>query len=152
MLKFHHISAAFRGSEERYPNVAAYYKKLRDRPSIKKTWPPTWIDGPGMGTLKDIWNASPFLFPTTPSLCVFQNLSAYRLTNFDLCCEQNKWEQNVNILVCFWVISFKKKETLKRAVLMSDGFKQSSKILLLCYFKGWLKSFVYIFLWNEDLS
>uniref|UniRef100_A0A3B3HH28 Glutathione S-transferase rho n=1 Tax=Oryzias latipes TaxID=8090 RepID=A0A3B3HH28_ORYLA len=42
------------GSEERYPNVAAYYKKLRDRPSIKKTWPPTWIDGPGMGTLKDI--------------------------------------------------------------------------------------------------
>lgn len=72
-------------------------------------------------------------------LQVFVFFKTYRhigLRILILCCEQNKWEQNVNILVCFWVISFKKKETLKRAVLMSDGFKQSSKILLLCYFKG----------------
>ncbi|XP_061672494.1 glutathione S-transferase A-like [Syngnathoides biaculeatus] len=40
---------------ERYPNVAAYYDLLKDRPSIKASWPPHWLENPkGQDTLKDI--------------------------------------------------------------------------------------------------
>ncbi|XP_070840046.1 glutathione S-transferase A-like [Chaetodon trifascialis] len=39
--------------EERYPKLAAYYNGLKDRPSIKATWPPTWLDSPGQDMLKD---------------------------------------------------------------------------------------------------
>ncbi|XP_076610109.1 glutathione S-transferase A-like isoform X3 [Chaetodon auriga] len=40
--------------EERYPKLAAYYNGLKDRPSIKATWPPTWLESPGPDVLKDL--------------------------------------------------------------------------------------------------
>ncbi|XP_070840049.1 glutathione S-transferase A-like isoform X2 [Chaetodon trifascialis] len=40
--------------EERYPKLAAYYNSLKDRPSIKGSWPPTWLDSPGQDMLKDL--------------------------------------------------------------------------------------------------
>ncbi|XP_044027262.1 glutathione S-transferase A [Siniperca chuatsi] len=41
--------------EERYPKLAAYYNSLKDRPSIKTSWPPTWLENPqGQDLLKDI--------------------------------------------------------------------------------------------------
>nr|XP_046274035.1 glutathione S-transferase A-like [Scatophagus argus] len=41
--------------EERYPKLAAYYNLLKDRPSVKATWPPTWLSNPQrQDTLKDI--------------------------------------------------------------------------------------------------
>uniref|UniRef100_A0A665TCZ7 Glutathione S-transferase rho n=1 Tax=Echeneis naucrates TaxID=173247 RepID=A0A665TCZ7_ECHNA len=42
-------------SEERYPKLTAYYNSLKDRPSIKTTRPPTWLESPqGQSILKDI--------------------------------------------------------------------------------------------------
>ncbi|XP_047460498.1 glutathione S-transferase A-like [Mugil cephalus] len=41
-------------SEERYPKLTAYYNNLKDRPSIKASWPPTWLETPGQSALKDI--------------------------------------------------------------------------------------------------
>uniref|UniRef100_A0A671U0F2 Glutathione S-transferase rho n=1 Tax=Sparus aurata TaxID=8175 RepID=A0A671U0F2_SPAAU len=41
--------------EERYPKLAAYYNRLKDRPSIKASWPPTWLENPrGEDIMKDI--------------------------------------------------------------------------------------------------
>ncbi|XP_041812067.1 glutathione S-transferase A-like [Chelmon rostratus] len=40
--------------EKRYPKLAAYYNCLKDRPSIKASWPPTWLNSPGQDMLKDI--------------------------------------------------------------------------------------------------
>ncbi|XP_028255438.1 glutathione S-transferase A-like [Parambassis ranga] len=40
--------------EERYSKLAAYYQSLKDRPSIKATWPPTWKESPGQEALKDL--------------------------------------------------------------------------------------------------
>ncbi|KAM6899279.1 glutathione S-transferase A-like [Xenentodon cancila] len=40
--------------EEQYPKLAAYYNCLKDRPSVKVTWPPTWKDTPGQALLKDL--------------------------------------------------------------------------------------------------
>ncbi|XP_077362677.1 glutathione S-transferase A-like [Festucalex cinctus] len=37
---------------ERFPKLAQYYKMLKDRPSIKKTWPAVWTDTKDL--LKDI--------------------------------------------------------------------------------------------------
>ncbi|XP_046376848.2 glutathione S-transferase A-like [Haliotis rufescens] len=31
----------------KYPAISAYYDKVKDRPSVKATWPPHWADGPG---------------------------------------------------------------------------------------------------------
>ncbi|XP_056278075.1 glutathione S-transferase A-like [Pseudoliparis swirei] len=36
----------FQLCEERYPKLAAYYNSLKDRASIKTSWPPTWLDTP----------------------------------------------------------------------------------------------------------
>ncbi|KAM3596181.1 uncharacterized protein V6R79_009988 [Siganus canaliculatus] len=41
-------------SEQRYPKLAAYYNKLKDRPSVKATWPPHWLTSPPRDTLKDV--------------------------------------------------------------------------------------------------
>ncbi|XP_020498820.1 glutathione S-transferase A [Labrus bergylta] len=41
-------------SEERYPKLAAYYNCLKERPSIKASWPPTWLETPGQDLLKDL--------------------------------------------------------------------------------------------------
>ncbi len=43
--------------EERYPKLTAYYNSLKDRPSIKSTWPPTWLTTQGQDSLKDIWDS-----------------------------------------------------------------------------------------------
>ncbi|XP_033493208.1 glutathione S-transferase A-like isoform X1 [Epinephelus lanceolatus] len=40
---------------ERYPKLGKYYSLLKDRPSIKASWPPHWLDGPhGYDILKDL--------------------------------------------------------------------------------------------------
>ncbi|XP_040045698.2 glutathione S-transferase A [Gasterosteus aculeatus] len=45
----------FQLSEDRYPKLAAYYNSLKERPSIKTSWPPTWLETPDeTGKLKDI--------------------------------------------------------------------------------------------------
>lgn len=42
-------------SEKRYPKLAAYYNRLKNRPSIKATWPKTWLENPkGSEQMKDI--------------------------------------------------------------------------------------------------
>ncbi|XP_051811638.1 glutathione S-transferase A-like [Acanthochromis polyacanthus] len=41
-------------SSERYPALAKYYNSLKDRPSIKATWPPYWQKIPEMDTMKPI--------------------------------------------------------------------------------------------------
>ncbi|KPP80300.1 glutathione S-transferase(rho)-like [Scleropages formosus] len=42
-------------SQEKYPKLAGYYNQLKDRPSIKATWPPHWLENPqGMDVLKDV--------------------------------------------------------------------------------------------------
>uniref|UniRef100_A0A669C6K5 Glutathione S-transferase rho n=1 Tax=Oreochromis niloticus TaxID=8128 RepID=A0A669C6K5_ORENI len=41
-------------SDKRYPKLSEYHKNLKDRPSIKATWPPLWKDTPGQDFLKDI--------------------------------------------------------------------------------------------------
>ncbi|XP_026156340.1 glutathione S-transferase rho [Mastacembelus armatus] len=42
------IAFAFRFGlcEKRYPKLAAYYNSLKERPSIKATWPPNWLENP----------------------------------------------------------------------------------------------------------
>ncbi|XP_029938078.1 glutathione S-transferase A-like [Salarias fasciatus] len=46
---------AFGLSPERYPKLAKYYNLLKDRPSIKATWPPKWFETEmGFEALKDI--------------------------------------------------------------------------------------------------
>lgn len=45
----------FRLSEDRYPQLAACYKCLKERPSIKASWPPSWVENPeGYAPIKDI--------------------------------------------------------------------------------------------------
>jgi len=40
---------------ERYPKVTEYYNFLKERPSIKVSWPPTWLEDPeAKDLLKDI--------------------------------------------------------------------------------------------------
>ncbi|XP_041867833.1 glutathione S-transferase A-like isoform X1 [Melanotaenia boesemani] len=39
----------------RYPKLGEYYAMLKDRPSIKASWPPHWLENPkGQDTLKEI--------------------------------------------------------------------------------------------------
>ncbi|KAM9495527.1 glutathione S-transferase A-like [Clarias gariepinus] len=42
-------------SKERYPNLMAYYEMVKERPSVKSSWPPHWVEKPtGGDTLKDL--------------------------------------------------------------------------------------------------
>ncbi|XP_072226715.1 glutathione S-transferase A-like [Leuresthes tenuis] len=42
-------------SAQRYPKLGEYYAMLKDRPSIKASWPPHWLENPkGRDTMKDI--------------------------------------------------------------------------------------------------
>ncbi|KAM4549784.1 glutathione S-transferase A-like [Fundulus diaphanus] len=42
-------------SAERYPKLGAYYALMKERPSIKASWPPHWLENPkGQDTLKDM--------------------------------------------------------------------------------------------------
>uniref|UniRef100_A0A3B4EQI2 Glutathione S-transferase A-like n=1 Tax=Pundamilia nyererei TaxID=303518 RepID=A0A3B4EQI2_9CICH len=40
---------------ERYPKLGEYYNLLKERPSVKASWPPHWLENPkGQDALKDI--------------------------------------------------------------------------------------------------
>ncbi|KAL7382658.1 hypothetical protein ABVT39_025966 [Epinephelus coioides] len=57
VIVFPNTAYAFRFglSVERYPKLCKYYSLLKDRPSIKASWPPHWLDGPhGYDILKDL--------------------------------------------------------------------------------------------------
>ncbi|CAN9503804.1 unnamed protein product [Ophioblennius macclurei] len=42
-------------SAERYPKLGEYYALLKERPSVKATWPPLWHENPqGQDTLKEL--------------------------------------------------------------------------------------------------
>ncbi|XP_051811633.1 glutathione S-transferase A-like isoform X1 [Acanthochromis polyacanthus] len=41
-------------SSERYPALEKYYSSLKDRPSIKATWPPHWQTTPGPGIMNTV--------------------------------------------------------------------------------------------------
>uniref|UniRef100_UPI003AAA59CE glutathione S-transferase A-like n=1 Tax=Centroberyx gerrardi TaxID=166262 RepID=UPI003AAA59CE len=42
-------------SAERYPKLAEYHAVVKERPSVKASWPPHWLENPqGQDTLKDI--------------------------------------------------------------------------------------------------
>ncbi|XP_013765183.1 glutathione S-transferase A-like [Pundamilia nyererei] len=42
-------------SPERYPKLGEYYNLLKERPSVKASWPPHWLENPkGQDALKDI--------------------------------------------------------------------------------------------------
>ncbi|XP_051811648.1 glutathione S-transferase A isoform X1 [Acanthochromis polyacanthus] len=41
-------------SSERYPALAKYYNSLKDRPSIKASWPPHWHEPPELDVMKTI--------------------------------------------------------------------------------------------------
>lgn len=44
-------------SADRYPKLGEYYALLKDRPSIKASWPPHWLENlKGQDDLKDIWH------------------------------------------------------------------------------------------------
>ncbi|KAI1902528.1 hypothetical protein AGOR_G00045680 [Albula goreensis] len=56
VIGFPAIAFAFRFglSKDRYPQLDQYYTLLKDRPSIKASWPPHWQENPqGMDTLKE---------------------------------------------------------------------------------------------------
>ncbi|KAM9823732.1 glutathione S-transferase A-like [Neosynchiropus ocellatus] len=56
VIVFPTVASLFRFglTPERYPKLAEYYSLLKDRPSIKASWPPHWLDTPGQSTLKEI--------------------------------------------------------------------------------------------------
>lgn len=64
-------------SEKRYPKLATYYNRLKNRPSIKATWPKTWLENPkGSEQMKDIWAAKtpePLFYPNTPDTALLCN-------------------------------------------------------------------------------
>ncbi|KAG7280449.1 hypothetical protein CRUP_033750 [Coryphaenoides rupestris] len=42
-------------SEKKYPRLAEYYGLLKERPSVKTSWPTTWLEGPpAQDKLKDL--------------------------------------------------------------------------------------------------
>ncbi|MCI4381392.1 hypothetical protein PGIGA_G00251030 [Pangasianodon gigas] len=42
-------------SKERYPNLMEYYEMVKERPSVKASWPPHWLEkATGDDTLKDL--------------------------------------------------------------------------------------------------
>uniref|UniRef100_A0A4W5J844 Glutathione S-transferase rho n=1 Tax=Hucho hucho TaxID=62062 RepID=A0A4W5J844_9TELE len=56
VIVFPVIAYAFRFglSTKRYPKLGAYYDMMKDRPSVKATWPPHWLENPqGGDSLKD---------------------------------------------------------------------------------------------------
>ncbi|XP_030644277.1 glutathione S-transferase A [Chanos chanos] len=42
-------------SHEKYPKLAKYYNLMKERPSVKATWPPHWLENPkGSDVFKDL--------------------------------------------------------------------------------------------------
>ncbi|PWA15362.1 glutathione S-transferase rho [Gambusia affinis] len=57
VVVFPTVATAFRFglSAGRYPKLGAYHALMKERPSIKASWPPHWLENPkGQDTLKDI--------------------------------------------------------------------------------------------------
>uniref|UniRef100_A0A3Q3B4N2 Glutathione S-transferase rho n=2 Tax=Kryptolebias marmoratus TaxID=37003 RepID=A0A3Q3B4N2_KRYMA len=57
VVAFPNVAYAFRFglSVEQYPKLAKYYRLLKDRASIKSSWPPHWLPSPrGYDVLKDL--------------------------------------------------------------------------------------------------
>ncbi|KAM9385718.1 glutathione S-transferase A-like [Pholidichthys leucotaenia] len=57
VVVFPNVAYAFRFglSVVRFPKLAKYYSLLKERPSIKTSWPPHWVPGPqGFDVLKDV--------------------------------------------------------------------------------------------------
>ncbi|MBN3314642.1 GSTA transferase, partial [Atractosteus spatula] len=57
VMFFPQIAFVFRFglSQEKYPKLAEYYSLVKERPSIKASWPPHWTENPqGSDTLKDL--------------------------------------------------------------------------------------------------
>lgn len=55
-LHVEHLFWFCRLSADRFPKLGEYYALLKDRPSIKASWPPHWLENlKGQDDLKDIW-------------------------------------------------------------------------------------------------
>ncbi|XP_054911899.1 glutathione S-transferase A-like [Poeciliopsis prolifica] len=57
VVVFPTVATAFRFglSAGRYPKLGAYHALMKERPSVKASWPPHWLENPkGQDTLKDI--------------------------------------------------------------------------------------------------
>ncbi|XP_030644274.1 glutathione S-transferase A [Chanos chanos] len=57
VVGFPNVAYAFRFglSPEKFPRLGEYYNLVKDRPSVKASWPPHWLENPkGMDTLKDL--------------------------------------------------------------------------------------------------
>lgn len=66
--------------EARYPSMAAYYNRLKDRPSIKATWPPARFENPeGMEYIKDCWNDCT---TTATTITTTTTTTAARITSY----------------------------------------------------------------------
>uniref|UniRef100_A0A3Q1G4L6 Glutathione S-transferase rho n=1 Tax=Acanthochromis polyacanthus TaxID=80966 RepID=A0A3Q1G4L6_9TELE len=61
VLFFPNVAFLFRLglSSERYPALAKYYNSLKDRPSIKASWPPHWHEPPELDVMKTICYLNP---------------------------------------------------------------------------------------------
>ncbi|CAH1269744.1 Hypp4241 [Branchiostoma lanceolatum] len=40
--------------KERFPRLASYYERLKERPSVKTSWPPHWLTTPEPDLMKDV--------------------------------------------------------------------------------------------------
>lgn len=74
--------------QKKYPNLAAYYERLKSRPSIDTTWPLCWKENPeGENHLKEIWGPERLeAFPpgvTTAYVALYS--SWLRLTEISVC-------------------------------------------------------------------
>ncbi len=53
------VWSGFRCPPEHCPRLMEYYEMLKDRPSIKASWPLEWLEKPeGQDTLKNLWRTS----------------------------------------------------------------------------------------------
>lgn len=86
-------------SAEHYPKLGEYHAMLKERPSIKASWPPHWLENPkGQDTLKDIWDF--FLQSPLPVMSWFgscKNASAFVWYSFS-----SKFVKHDAAVLFFW--------------------------------------------------
>ena len=97
-MAWHSHSLFCRLSAERYPVLGEYYALLKDRPSIKASWPPHWLENTkGQDTLKEFWGSHTVLdrfygniltdrLCSVCQMCVFLLLTMKRLWLPVCCC------------------------------------------------------------------